>query len=152
MWVLKVLTVMKNKWFIILLSFAINWKWKHNYGIGSDGNDSVINRDRVNLILGYLSSTLTNLYCRYQLTKNWAFNCFRIRISFFWYFLPWFSNTDIWIYQEKEKLQLRLSTIWISCVICHPPQGKSWYLPISRITIAMFGGQALRTDDVNICI
>lgn len=59
-----------NKWFNILLSLATeccNTMWKHNNGIGSDGNDSVINRDRTNLILGYPSHMLTNLYCRCQL-------------------------------------------------------------------------------------
>lgn len=68
--ILKVLTEMKNKWLNILLSLAIkccNTKWKHNNGIGSYGNDSVSNRGRVNLILGYPSHMLTNLYCRCQL-------------------------------------------------------------------------------------
>lgn len=59
-----------NKWFNILLSLAIkccNTKWKHNNGIGSDGNDSVINGDKTNLTWGYPSHMLTNPYCRCQL-------------------------------------------------------------------------------------
>ena len=45
----------------------------HNNGIGCTRNNSVSNRDRVNLILGYPSHTthmLTNLYCRCQLTDK----------------------------------------------------------------------------------
>lgn len=62
----------EKQWFNILFSFSIkygNTKWKHN-GIGSNSNDSVINRDMVNLILGYPSHRFTNLYCRYQLTDK----------------------------------------------------------------------------------
>ena len=61
---------MKNKWFNILLSFAINCcnrKWEHKNGTGSDGNDSMISRDRINLISVYQSHMLTNLYFRCQL-------------------------------------------------------------------------------------
>lgn len=53
-----------------LLPSSVVIQSENNNGIGSDGNDSVINRNKTNLIFGYPSHMLTNLYCRCQLINK----------------------------------------------------------------------------------
>lgn len=112
-----------NKWFNILLCLSIqccNTKWKYNNGTGSDGNDSMINRDKVKLIPGCPLHMLTNLYWRYQLIdkKNTNHQLFHNDENIL-LLLTWINNTDVWMYQGNViSLALYIGTTGahISCL------------------------------------